>query len=124
MHELAAGAVAVGPACYEVFMSNGSAAAPVLAACNYSLLDQMWVGSCCQLPHMTLGISHAAPQVPSSAASSPAASVPRAARDKLLRQALPCGQEHVLMGHASPGPCCPQTSSLGRQIVSCWRSLL
>ncbi|KAF6264231.1 hypothetical protein COO60DRAFT_225454 [Scenedesmus sp. NREL 46B-D3] len=57
-------------------------------------------------------------QVLSSATSNPAASVPRAQRDELLRQALPRGQEHVLMGRASPGPCCPQASSLGRHVTS------
>uniref|UniRef100_A0A383VJJ2 Uncharacterized protein n=1 Tax=Tetradesmus obliquus TaxID=3088 RepID=A0A383VJJ2_TETOB len=49
-------------------------------------------------------------QVPSSALSSPAASVPQAQRDKLMRQALPRGQQQALMGHASPGPCYPQAS--------------
>lgn len=60
-------------------------------------------------------------QVPSSALSSPAVSVPRAQREKLMRQALPRGQQQALMGHASPGPCYPQVSSLGKQIVSCCR---
>lgn len=35
-----------------------------------------------------------------------------------MRQTLPRGQEHVLIGRASPGPSCPQLSSLGKQVVS------
>lgn len=57
-------------------------------------------------------------QVNSEASSSIAPKVPCGSRDALMKQALPRGQEYVLLGRASPGPgVMGQYSSIGKQLV-------